>query len=817
MASPVKPSPFTERPVAMAFFACGLAALSLASVAFAPMTTLAGEPPSSERPNTSSTRGGVEGRVRTSVDDGVVPSVEITLIDADGISYATTTDESGAFGFDLLAPGRYELWAESDALGSGHTTVVVEAGEIAELELELESDAAVVITVNVSTPEQREESAEAVQVIDTTTAKQQSADLGEVLARSQGVGVRRSGGLGSDTRFSLNGLTDDQIRFFLDGLPLELSGYPFGISNVPVNLVDRVDVFRGVVPIRYGADALGGAVDLVTDDHSEGTHGSVSYQVGSFNTHRVTGSLGFLHEPSGFVARGAGYFDDSRNNYAIDVEVTDEMGRLSNARVKRFHDAYRAAGGSLELGVVDRPWAERLLVRGFVSDNRKQLQHNVVMTVPYGDVHFGTLSAGGSVRYQQVFAHQLRLGVVAGYVYAASDFVDTGECVYNWFGQCILEQTEPGELGPFARDQTLWDHNVFGRVNLEWRPNASHGLRLSVSPTYTTRTGEQRLLPSPDARDPLTAQRDLLTLVSGVEYELDVDDRFQNLLFFKYYVQLARAEDPVTPEEFVRRDRDSHRVGFGDSLRLRFLPWLYAKVSYEWATRLPRAAEIFGNGVLIEPNLELQPEISHNVNVGLTADAKQTRAGAWRAGLDGFLRDADQLIVLIGSDRFFSYENVFSARSLGFEASAGWTSPGDYVVLDGNLTYLDFRNTSSEGTFDEFEGDRLPNRPYLFANATARLQFRRVVITRDELALEWNTRYVHGFFRSWESIGLEESKLVIPAQLLHAIALTYLMRFEPIAVNLAAELQNLTNQAAFDFFGVQRPGRAAYFKVSLEF
>jgi hypothetical protein len=49
--------------------------------------------------------------------------------------------------------------------------------------------------------DERQRSAEAVTVVETELAKRQTAELGEVLARTQGVGVRRAGGLGSDTRF----------------------------------------------------------------------------------------------------------------------------------------------------------------------------------------------------------------------------------------------------------------------------------------------------------------------------------------------------------------------------------------------------------------------------------------------------------------------------------------------------------------------------------------------------------------------------------------------------------------------------------------
>lgn len=102
------------------------------------------------------------------------------------------------------------------------------------------------------------ESSKAVELVDTAQDRKLTADTGEILARTQGVGVRRSGGLGSSTRFSLNGLTDDQIRFFVDGIPTELTGFKLGISNVPVNLIERVEIYQGIVPIRFGADALGG-------------------------------------------------------------------------------------------------------------------------------------------------------------------------------------------------------------------------------------------------------------------------------------------------------------------------------------------------------------------------------------------------------------------------------------------------------------------------------------------------------------------------------------------------------------------------------
>jgi TonB family protein len=678
---------------------------------------------------------------------------------------------------------------------------------------------AVEVTVSAaSAGQQLEQSAQAVHVIETEQAQRQSADMGEVLARSEGIGVRRSGGLGSTARFSLNGLTDDQIRFFLDGLPLELSGYPFGIANVPVNLIERVEIYRGVVPVRFGADALGGAVNLVTDESVRGTHGSVSYQNGSFGTQRLSLGARHLHEPSGLFLRLGGFADRADNDYPIDVEVPDELGRLSPARVYRFHDDYRALGANLEAGFVERPWAKRLLLRAFVTDFDKELQNNAVMTVPYGEVEYGETNLGGTLRYEHTLGRRVALDLIGGYSYGRLAFVDASNCVYSWFGQCVRERVQPGEIETPARDQLIWDHNVFGRANVELLLHPSHVLRFSTAPSFTTRSGDERLQSDPSARDPLTAQRDLLTWVNGVEYQLNVlDERLENIVFVKEYTQLARSEEPV-PGGLIRdRDRDTHRIGWGDSLRYRFADWLYAKASYEWATRLPRPDEVFGDAVLVVDNLELEPEVSHNYNLGATLESGLTPSGNWQGQLSLFVRDADQLIVLLGNDRVFSYQNVYAARSSGVEGAASWATPGELLTLAGNFTYQSFRNTSDQGTFGDFEGDRIPNRPYLFANGSARLSQKGLSAPNDELSLSYDLRYVHQFFRGWESVGLREFKQVIDAQLTHSAALTYLVRGDDLTISFSGEVQNITDANAFDFFGVQRPGRASYFKATAEF
>jgi outer membrane receptor protein involved in Fe transport len=162
------------------------------------------------------------------------------------------------------------------------------------------------------------------------------------------------------------------------------------------------------------------------------------------------------------------------------------------------------------------------------------------------------------------------------------------------------------------------------------------------------------------------------------------------------------------------------------------------------------------------------------------------------------------------------YENVYTTRAQGLEASAGWTSPGKYLALDGNVTWQSVRNASDQGTFRDFKGDRIPNRPWLFVNASARVQKEGLSGPQDELSLGYYLRYINSFFRGWESLGLRAFKQTVPSQTTHALALTYVAR-GLLTQTWSADVENLTDAKTFDFFGAQRPGRAFYVKFTAEY
>ncbi len=737
-----------------------------------------------------------------------------------GTAHGTATDSVGQYRLANVRPGQYTLVFGGIGYQSVVQPVALVAGQALRVDPVLKAEAHQLDEVTVKAQTQAEvlrQSAKAVDLIETNELKLQSGDMSAVLAQSKGVNIRRSGGLGSEARFSLNGLTDDQIRFFLDEVPLAVSGYSFGFANVPVNLVERVEIYKGVVPVRFGADALGGAVNLVSPAPVAGTHGSASYQAGSFGTHRLAASAQYASRTSGFFAQASGFLDYAKNNYRVAVRVADEKGRLVDATVPRFHDAYAARGFNAVLGLKNKPWANELSLKAFGSAFFKELQNNNVMTVPYGAVTYGEKTGGVSTRYKKNLGKKATLDYVMGYSASETRFTDTSTHVFDWFGNRVARRAQAGEINA-ASDQVQWEKSGYARLNAEYILREGHVLRVSSAPTFVTRTGDERRQTNPSGRDPLTARRELLTWVNGLEYEANGQNgAWQNFLFVKHYGQRQRSEEPLPGGTFRQRNRNSTDFGIGNSARYALTERLRLKASYEWATRLPGPDEIFGDGALTLANLFLEPERSHNGNLELTLTSREAAPSAWNVGLTGFVRAAKNLIVLLGTDKLFGYQNVFSANSVGVEASAGWLTLKKRLSLEGNFTWQNFRNASADGSFATYQGDRIPNTPYQMANASASYRLPKLAQTNDELSFFWNARYVHEFFRGWESAGLREFKQVVPTQVVNNAGFTYKLPTGKASHALTVEIQNLANARVYDNFGVQKPGRAVYAKLTSQF
>jgi outer membrane cobalamin receptor len=103
----------------------------------------------------------------------------------------------------------------------------------------------------------------AVNIIETKDIAQRNVQTNEMLDRTVGIRVRQNGGLGSAVNYNLNGMSGNSVRIFIDGISISTYGESFSLNSIPPALIERIEVYKGVIPAHLADDALGGAINVI--------------------------------------------------------------------------------------------------------------------------------------------------------------------------------------------------------------------------------------------------------------------------------------------------------------------------------------------------------------------------------------------------------------------------------------------------------------------------------------------------------------------------------------------------------------------------
>ena len=146
------------------------------------------------------------------------------------------------------------------------------------------------------TPAPRDPTAFAT-VLETREAATSVETLTDVLADTVGVQVRRFGGLGDFSTVSVRGFSPGQVQIYLDGVPLSRADNEVvNLSDLPLDAVDHIEVYRGVTPLVFAQSGPGGVVNVVTRRPGAAPLVAASASYGSFDTRKVSLAAGGTHE-----------------------------------------------------------------------------------------------------------------------------------------------------------------------------------------------------------------------------------------------------------------------------------------------------------------------------------------------------------------------------------------------------------------------------------------------------------------------------------------------------------------------------------------
>src|SRR6185369_5311086 len=125
-------------------------------------------------------------------------------------------------------------------------------------------------------------------VIKINVQAEEFKTVAQVLAETVGLQVRSFGGLGDFATVSVRGASSGQVRIYFDDVPLTRArSDTVNLADLPLEPLERIDIYRGTTPLSVGASALGGVINLITKDPGEEPTVSLLLGGGSFGTRQA--------------------------------------------------------------------------------------------------------------------------------------------------------------------------------------------------------------------------------------------------------------------------------------------------------------------------------------------------------------------------------------------------------------------------------------------------------------------------------------------------------------------------------------------------
>ncbi|MDE5651049.1 MAG: carboxypeptidase-like regulatory domain-containing protein, partial [Duncaniella sp.] len=246
--------------------------------------------------------------------------LDYATVSLKGTEYSSVSNEKGLYHISAPA-GEYTVVFSSVGFEDLELKATIKADERVKLNVKLKSATQLgeVIVVGNQLSKVRNSAFNAT-AVNTRELMNTTKTLSEALSKAPGMKIRESGGVGSDMAVTMDGFSGKHVKVFIDGVPQEGVGSSFGLNNIPVNYADRIEIYRGVVPVGFGADAIGGVINIVTPQRQRRWFVDASYSYGSFNTHKSyvnfsqTLANGFKYEINAFQ-------NYSDNNYWVETPV----------------------------------------------------------------------------------------------------------------------------------------------------------------------------------------------------------------------------------------------------------------------------------------------------------------------------------------------------------------------------------------------------------------------------------------------------------------------------------------------------------------
>lgn len=500
-----------------------------------------------------------------------------------------------------------------------------------------------------------------VSVISHEAFEGDVSTVADVLRKQSGLQVRQSGGLGSYATLGVRGSSSAQVNIYLDGVLInDAHGGSVDLSQFVLSAIDRIEIYRGAVPVQLGMGGIGGAVNIRTKQAGAESTRQFVLGSGSFRSHKAgisaNGSVGDTH------MLGALEFLESDNNFELLNDNQTPDNPLDDRVEKRQNAGFDQVYGLFTLSrALNEAWAARVVLQ----HNEKSKSVPEVMNLPSSNPSLDTEYTSIKARLEQDL-NDWQSFVYSAYVSRKWSRYDDQQ---NRIGlSANLEESQTDSVGAALVSQTRWSgHLLTGSLDVSKEDFQNDDLLRAASGSFTRESG-----------------------ILGIQDEW-LSDMGNWLLNGGARFIVIRDEARV-----IERSLEDQHLNWSVGALFLAGPALQFKANVSRDIRIPTLYELYGDRGFSIGNEELAPEKALNAEIGLQFSSRD-----YSTSLSYFQRRLEDAILLIYDSRAIGQaENVSRARVTGLEWEQTYQAL-PFWKLNAQLTYQESEDRSDARAFQD--------------------------------------------------------------------------------------------------------------------
>jgi outer membrane receptor for ferrienterochelin and colicins len=561
-----------------------------------------------------------------------------------------------------------------------------------------------IVTTGQYAPKSIQKSVYNISVISDEKIKSRASNnLYEVMTTENNVSLSQDGILGSS--MSINGISGQNIKIMIDGVPVigRLNGN-VDLSQINMNNVKQIEIIEGPMSAIYGTDALGGVVNIITNDKIDNdlhfTMNSLYESVGKYN---FDGNLAYSYRRHKFITNGGRYFFSGFND--------PDTSRYKQWKPKEqyFGDfQYILDGEDFKLKYKLDYFQDLILNRG-----RPRL--------PYGESAFDdkyyTYRFNNSLFFNGTFGNAKFYDLTLNY----SDYTR----IKNTFIKNLVTLDEQMTSDPADQDTSVFN-SIIARATFSDDRTTSKikyqtGLDIQIDNAEGKKIKNENM------------QIANYAWFGSMQYDFSDDLKIQPALRLIYNTEY---EAPIIPSLNIKYDITNY---------------LTARASYAKGFRAPSLKELYFLFVDINHNIQgaedLQAETSNSFNLSLNFH-KENQQHAFKFEPSIFYNDIQDLISLANVDSdLYSYVNIGEYKTGGLNLDLSYYRPDisskfGYSLLAKSYSLSEDVQSNDFVFTNEFNGTIIYSIPKIETKFTISYKYtgkkEGFVITEDEEISEYN-------------------------------------------------------------------------------